>query len=170
MATLNLWLCCTSKKYISYITLKKPYTFPISDSQKKREWESERQPIQRLVRVGPSPYHLLYKWPFRANLRPLRNPNATRAAIPEHHQPHPPSERSGEREARRGEANMAAAAVYGAGGAMKGGKLGMEEARELQLNRIRITLSSKNVKNLEKGNPFFLFFFYSFSSLSFRED
>jgi hypothetical protein len=60
--------------------------------------------------------------------------------------------------------------VYGAGGAMKGGKLGMEEARELQLNRIRITLSSKNVKNLEKGNPFFLFFFYSFSSLSFRED
>lgn len=101
MATLNLWLCCTSKKYISYITLKKPYTFPISDSQKKREWESERQPIQRLVRVGPSPYHLLYKWPFRANLRPLRNPNATRAAIPEHHQPHPPSERSGEREARR---------------------------------------------------------------------
>ena len=45
---------------------------------------------------------------------------------------------------------MAAAAVYGAGGAMKGGKLGMEEARELQLNRIRITLSSKSVKNLEK--------------------
>jgi ribosomal protein uS10 len=57
---------------------------------------------------------------------------------------------SGAENARRGEANMAAAAVYGAGGAMKGGKLGMEEARELQLNRIRITLSSKNVKNLEK--------------------
>ncbi|TVU31199.1 hypothetical protein EJB05_22877 [Eragrostis curvula] len=45
---------------------------------------------------------------------------------------------------------MAAAAVYGAGGAMKGGKLGMEGAVDLQLNRIRITLSSKNVKNLEK--------------------
>uniref|UniRef100_A0A0E0GJR0 UDP-glucuronate 4-epimerase n=1 Tax=Oryza nivara TaxID=4536 RepID=A0A0E0GJR0_ORYNI len=42
---------------------------------------------------------------------------------------------------------MAAAAVYGG---MKGGKLGVEEAHELQLNRIRITLSSKNVKNLEK--------------------
>ncbi|GJN20391.1 hypothetical protein PR202_gb07762 [Eleusine coracana subsp. coracana] len=45
---------------------------------------------------------------------------------------------------------MAAAALYGAGGAMKGGKLGMEGAVDMQLNRIRITLSSKNVKNLEK--------------------
>ncbi|CAL4924451.1 unnamed protein product [Urochloa decumbens] len=45
---------------------------------------------------------------------------------------------------------MAAAAAYGAGGAMKGGKLGMEDAREPQLNRIRITLSSKNgAKNKE---------------------
>jgi hypothetical protein len=42
---------------------------------------------------------------------------------------------------------MAAAAVYGG---FKG-KLGVEDAPELQLNRIRITLSSKNVKNLEKG-------------------
>jgi hypothetical protein len=42
---------------------------------------------------------------------------------------------------------MAAAAVYGG---LKG-KLGVEDAPELQLNRIRITLSSKNVKNLEKG-------------------
>jgi len=42
---------------------------------------------------------------------------------------------------------MAAAAVYGG---LKG-KLGVEDAHELQLNRIRITLSSKNVKNLEKG-------------------
>jgi len=41
---------------------------------------------------------------------------------------------------------MAAAAVYGG---LKG-KLGVD-APELQLNRIRITLSSKNVKNLEKG-------------------
>jgi hypothetical protein len=44
---------------------------------------------------------------------------------------------------------MAAAAVYGG---LKG-KLGVEDATELQLNRIRITLSSKNVKNLEKGIP-----------------
>jgi len=44
---------------------------------------------------------------------------------------------------------MAAAAVYGG---LKG-KLGVEDAHELQLNRIRITLSSKNVKNLEKGMP-----------------
>jgi hypothetical protein len=44
---------------------------------------------------------------------------------------------------------MAAAAVYGG---LKG-KLGVEDAHELQLNRIRITLSSKNVKNLEKGIP-----------------
>ena len=43
---------------------------------------------------------------------------------------------------------MAAAAVYGG---FKGRKLGVEDAPELQLNRIRITLSSKNVKNLEKG-------------------
>lgn len=41
----------------------------------------------------------------------------------------------------------AAAAVYGG---LKA-KLGVEDAPELQLNRIRITLSSKNVKNLEKG-------------------
>ena len=33
---------------------------------------------------------------------------------------------------------------------MKPGKLGLEEAQEM-LHRIRITLSSKNVKNLEKG-------------------
>ena len=46
---------------------------------------------------------------------------------------------------------MAAAAVYGAGGAMKGWKLGMEDAQVLQLNRIRITLSSKNIKNLDNG-------------------
>jgi len=32
---------------------------------------------------------------------------------------------------------------------MKGWKLGMEDAQVLQLNRIRITLSSKNIKNLD---------------------
>lgn len=34
---------------------------------------------------------------------------------------------------------------------VKGAKLGIEEPRE-QVNRIRITLSSKDVKNLEKGD------------------
>jgi small subunit ribosomal protein S20e len=42
---------------------------------------------------------------------------------------------------------MAAAVSYGA---MKPTKLGVEETRD-QLNRIRITLSSRDVKNLEKG-------------------
>ncbi|KAL5209989.1 hypothetical protein ABZP36_005612 [Zizania latifolia] len=56
--------------------------------------------------------------------------------------PEQPSETlSGDRKS-----SMAAAAVYGG---MKGRKLGVEEAHDLQLNRIRITLSSKNVKNLE---------------------
>lgn len=36
--------------------------------------------------------------------------------------------------------------------AVKPGKSGLEETRG-ELNRIRITLSSKNVKNLEKGIP-----------------
>ncbi|KAF3439995.1 hypothetical protein FNV43_RR18273 [Rhamnella rubrinervis] len=36
--------------------------------------------------------------------------------------------------------------------AVKPGKSGLEETQE-DLNRIRITLSSKNVKNLEKGIP-----------------
>lgn len=58
---------------------------------------------------------------------------------------------------------MAAAAVYGG---MKGGKLGVEEAHELQLNRIRITLSSKNVKNLEKGKPAGKTPHHSFDSIS----
>ncbi|RWW60659.1 hypothetical protein BHE74_00032333 [Ensete ventricosum] len=40
-----------------------------------------------------------------------------------------------------------AASAYGT---MKPTKLGLEEPQE-QLHRIRITLSSKNVKNLEKG-------------------
>jgi len=39
--------------------------------------------------------------------------------------------------------------------APKPGKAGLEEPQE-QINRIRITLTSKNVKNLEKGTPFFL--------------
>jgi hypothetical protein len=39
------------------------------------------------------------------------------------------------------------AAAYGA---MKAQKPGLEEAQE-QIHKIRITLSSKNVKNLEKG-------------------
>ena len=38
--------------------------------------------------------------------------------------------------------------------AMKPTKPGMEEAQE-QVHKIRITLSSKNVNNLEKGNYFF---------------
>lgn len=40
-----------------------------------------------------------------------------------------------------------AAVAYGA---MKSTKIGMEQPQE-ELHRIRITLSSKNVKNLEKG-------------------
>lgn len=36
--------------------------------------------------------------------------------------------------------------------AVKPGKSGLEETQG-ELNRIRITLSSKNVKNLEKGIP-----------------
>jgi hypothetical protein len=63
---------------------------------------------------------------------------------------------------------MAAAAVYGG---LKG-KLGVEDAPELQLNRIRITLSSKNVKNLEKGipepqnpDPYFLIWSFSYPCL-----
>lgn len=40
------------------------------------------------------------------------------------------------------------AAVYGA---MKPAKAGLEEQQE-QIHKIRITLSSKNVKNLEKGS------------------
>ncbi|KAJ3682613.1 hypothetical protein LUZ60_015186 [Juncus effusus] len=43
---------------------------------------------------------------------------------------------------------MAAAATAGYGGAMKPAKVGVEEA--VPLNRIRITLSSRDVKNLEK--------------------
>jgi len=61
----------------------------------------------------------------------------------------PSGEERGSRKARL--RTMAAAAVYGAGGAMKGWKLGMEDAQVLQLNRIRITLSSKNIKNLDNG-------------------
>lgn len=38
--------------------------------------------------------------------------------------------------------------------AVKPVKAGLEEPQE-QINRIRITLTSKNVKNLEKGAPFF---------------
>jgi hypothetical protein len=38
--------------------------------------------------------------------------------------------------------------------AVKPGKAGLEEPQD-QINRIRITLTSKNVKNLEKGAPFF---------------
>ncbi|KAB1223763.1 40S ribosomal protein S20-1 [Morella rubra] len=36
---------------------------------------------------------------------------------------------------------------------VKPGKTGLEEPQE-QINRIRITLSSKNVKNIEKSTPF----------------
>ena len=38
---------------------------------------------------------------------------------------------------------------------MKQGKTGFEEPQE-QIHKIRITLSSKNVKNLEKGQILFL--------------
>uniref|UniRef100_A0A2P2JVV1 40S ribosomal protein S20-2-like n=1 Tax=Rhizophora mucronata TaxID=61149 RepID=A0A2P2JVV1_RHIMU len=55
------------------------------------------------------------------------------------------------------------AAVYGA---MKPTKAGLEDPQE-QIHKIRITLSSKNVKNLEKGFLFFSFFFSSFSHLHF---
>lgn len=41
--------------------------------------------------------------------------------------------------------------------AMKPTKLGLEEPQE-QVHKIRITLSSKNVKNLEKGTVFLLQF------------
>lgn len=40
--------------------------------------------------------------------------------------------------------------------AMKPAKAGLEDAQE-QIHKIRITLSSKNVKNLEKGNSLHLF-------------
>ena len=48
--------------------------------------------------------------------------------------------------------------------AMKPTKPGLEEPQE-QIHKIRITLSSKNVKNLEKGLPLslwtnFLFFYF----------
>lgn len=33
-------------------------------------------------------------------------------------------------------------------------KVGLEESREVPLHRIRITLTSRNVKNLEKGEQF----------------
>lgn len=39
--------------------------------------------------------------------------------------------------------------------AVKSTKPGLEEPQE-QIHKIRITLSSKNVKNLEKGKPIFL--------------
>ncbi|GKE68363.1 40S ribosomal protein S20-2-like protein, partial [Tanacetum coccineum] len=45
-------------------------------------------------------------------------------------------------------AKMAAAVAPYA--AVKPGKMGLEEPQE-QVHKIRITLSSKNVKNLEKG-------------------
>jgi small subunit ribosomal protein S20e len=38
---------------------------------------------------------------------------------------------------------------------LKPGKLGLEEPQEA-LHRIRITLSSKSIKNLEKGKDIFL--------------
>jgi hypothetical protein len=41
---------------------------------------------------------------------------------------------------------------------MKPGKAGLEEPLE-QIHKIRITLSSKNVKNLEKGLSFLSFYF-----------
>lgn len=46
--------------------------------------------------------------------------------------------------------------------AMKPTKAGLEEPLE-QIHKIRITLSSKNVKNLEKGLIFF-FSFFNFES------
>ncbi|KAL9998748.1 putative ribosomal protein S10 [Helianthus debilis subsp. tardiflorus] len=45
--------------------------------------------------------------------------------------------------------------------AMKPTKAGLEEPQE-QIHKIRITLSSKNVKNLEKGSYFFYLKFYNF--------
>ncbi|RLN19437.1 40S ribosomal protein S20-1-like [Panicum miliaceum] len=57
---------------------------------------------------------------------------------------HPSGE---ERESRKARLRtLAAAAVYHAGGAMKGGKLGMEDARELQLNLIRITYPPRTLR------------------------
>lgn len=47
--------------------------------------------------------------------------------------------------------------------AMKPTKPGLEEPQE-QIHKIRITLSSKNVKNLEKGFPFYA----SFTSVLFQ--
>lgn len=43
--------------------------------------------------------------------------------------------------------------------AMKPTKPGLEEPQEV-IHKIRITLSSKNVKNLEKGNPFCFFYLH----------
>lgn len=48
---------------------------------------------------------------------------------------------------------------------MKSTKAGVEECLE-QIHKIRITLSSKNVKNLEKGFIFFGFFIVWFSAVS----
>lgn len=47
--------------------------------------------------------------------------------------------------------------------AMKPTKPGLEEPAEM-IHKIRITLSSKNVKNLEKGNPLCFFYVLMFVS------
>ena len=48
---------------------------------------------------------------------------------------------------------------------MKQGKTGLEEPQE-QIHKIRITLSSKNVKNLEKGEIRFLDLAFKIDSFS----